>query len=64
MKADLLTIRIVEEYQIVDGGSELKPQSTLLPTHREALGNHVRAEMIRSALGAGTGVCETVGTGS
>lgn len=60
MKANLLTIRIGEEYQIVDAGGDLKRHGTLPPTHWEALRNHVRAEMIHSAVGAGTGVCETV----
>ncbi|MDP9247857.1 MAG: carboxylate-amine ligase [Candidatus Dormibacteraeota bacterium] len=61
MKADWLTIGVEEEYQIVDAEGELKPHiTTLMAEHGEALGDHVRAEMIQSVVEAGTGVCENV----
>jgi carboxylate-amine ligase len=61
MKADWLTLGIEEEYQIVDSNGDLKPHiTTLMAEHGEALGDHVRAEMIQSVVEAGTGVCETV----
>jgi carboxylate-amine ligase len=61
MKADWLTLGIEEEYQIVDSNGDLKPHiTTLMAEHGEALGDHVRPEMIQSVVEAGTGVCETV----
>ena len=61
MKADWLTIGVEEEYQIVDAEGELKPHiTTLMAEHGEALGDHVRAQMIQSVVEAGTGVCENV----
>jgi carboxylate-amine ligase len=56
-----LTIGVEEEYQIVDANGELKPHiTTLMAEHGDALGDHVRPEMIQSVVEAGTGICETV----
>jgi carboxylate-amine ligase len=56
-----LTIGVEEEYQIVDANGELKPHiTTLMAEHGDALGDHVRPEMIQSVVEAGTGVCDTV----
>jgi glutamate---cysteine ligase / carboxylate-amine ligase len=56
-----LTVGVEEEYQIVDAKGELKPHiTTLMAEHGDALGDHVRPEMIQSVVEAGTGICETV----
>jgi carboxylate-amine ligase len=56
-----LTVGVEEEYQIVDANGELKPHiTTLMAEHGDALGDHVRPEMIQSVVEAGTGICETV----
>jgi glutamate---cysteine ligase / carboxylate-amine ligase len=61
MKANCLTIAIEEEYQIVDAVGDLKGHTrTVLTEQGEALRDTLRPETIRSAVEAGTGICETV----